>query len=82
MGLMTEKGITEFKSKIFDPMNDAWAIMKWMRDTEPKDDKFWEEYAKKSMELPNKFGNTEISQSLSRVLLDAGSEVSKIGRQN
>ena len=75
---MTEQEKAEFKSVIFDPMNEAWAIMKWMRDTEPKDDKFWEEYCKKATELPSRYGNTEISQSISRVVLDAGTEYQRI----
>ena len=79
---MTDSEKELFKKNIFEPYSEAWEIMKKMRDTEPKDDKFWDDYTKKATEFPSKYGNSEISQSISRVLLDAGSEVSKIGRQN
>ena len=78
---MTDEEKARFKSVIYDPYAEAWAIMKWMRDTEPKDDKFWGEYYDKATKIPEKYGNTEISKSISRVVLDAGSEYQRIKGQ-
>ena len=74
---MQEKQIEQFREIVFDPYNEAWQIMKWMRDKEPKDDKFWEEYMAKCDAFHDKF-KSEIGGSIYRVLLDAGSEVGRI----
>ena len=75
---MTEKGLAEFKKKIYDPYSEAWNVMKWMRDTEPKDDKFWQEFTLKALNFPMQYGDSEIAKSISRVILDAGSEYQRI----
>lgn len=75
---MTEQELDKFKQVIYKPYTEAWEIIKWMRDTEPKDDKFWEEYAVKALNFPSKYGYSEISQSISRVILDAGSEYQRL----
>ena len=77
---MTEQGKAKFKENIYNPYAEAWEIMKWMRDTEPKDDAFWQEYTQKATNFPMKYGNTEIAQSIARVILDAGTAYSKIAR--
>ena len=67
----------KFKQVIYDPYVEAWDLMKKMRDTEPKDDKFWEWYVSKTDEFYVKYPS-EIGGSIYRVLLDAGSEVGRI----
>jgi len=76
---MTEKSLNKFKQVIYDPYTEAWTIMKAMRDAEPKDDKFWEDYKAKCDAFKAKY-KTEIGGSIYRVLLDAGSEVGRIER--
>lgn len=75
---MTEKELAKFKQRIYDPYCEAWNVMKWMRDTEPKDDKFWQEFTLKALNFPMQYGDSEIAKSISRVILDAGSEYQKI----
>ena len=76
---MTAKQLEEFKNRIYEPYSEAWSIMKYMRDYEPKDDAFWKSYMSKCEEFlknhPNEYGS-----SIYRVLLDAGSEVKRIGK--
>ena len=77
---MTDEQLKKFKESVYEPYNEAWKIMQTLKQADINSQKFWDEYTKKATEFPNKYGNSEISQSISRVLLDAGSEVSKIGR--
>lgn len=77
---MTEQGLNKFKQIIYDPYTEAWVIMKAMRDKEPKDDAFWEDYMKKCDAFKEKYP-TEIGGSIYRVLLDCGSEVGRIEQQ-
>ena len=77
---MTDEQLNKFKQNVYEPYTQAWVLMKELRDTEPKDDKFWEDYKQKCCSFPEKYGNSEIAQSLSRVLLDVGSEVGRIVR--
>jgi hypothetical protein len=75
---MTEKELARFKQEIYEPYSEAWNVMKWMRDTEPKDDKFWQEFTLKALNFPMQYGDSEIAKSISRVILDAGSEYQRI----
>lgn len=75
---MNKKQIEQFKKLIYEPYNEAWGIMKAMRDKEPKDDAFWKEFVKTVDHFPEKYGNSEFSQSLQRVMYDAGSVVGRI----
>lgn len=75
---MTEQELDKFRQTIYEPYKEAWEIIKWMRDTEPKDDKLWAKYYEKATELPRKYGNTEIALNISRVVLDAGTEYQRI----
>lgn len=75
---MTEQELDKFKQIVYEPYSEAWKIIKWMRDTEPKDDKFWDDYATKALNFPKKYGYTEISQSIARVILDAGTEYQRL----
>ena len=77
---MTEQQLNKFKQIIYDPYTEAWSIMKAMRDIEPKDDAFWKDYMDKCDAFKAKYP-TEIGGSIYRVLLDAGSEVGRIGKQ-
>lgn len=77
---MTEENLNKFKQIIYEPYTEAWTIMKAMRDAEPKDDKFWNDYMKKCDDFKAKYPS-EIGGSIYRVLLDAGSEVGRIERQ-
>ena len=75
--MMTKEQLNEFKEVIYDPYVEAWELMKKMRDTEPKNDLFWEWYVNQTEEFKAKY-QTEIGGSIYRLLLDAGSEVSRI----
>lgn len=77
---MTEAQLNKFKQIIYDPYTEAWTIMKSMRDAEPKDEKFWNDYMAKCDAFKAKY-SSEIGGSIYRVLLDAGSEVGRIERQ-
>lgn len=74
---MTDKQLNKFKQVIYDPYVEAWELMKKMRDTEPKNDLFWEWYFAEAEKFKDKY-NTEIGGSIYRLLLDAGSEVGRI----
>ena len=74
---MTEAQLKKFKEVIYDPYTEAWAIIKEMRDTEIKDNKFWHEYNLKCYAFRKKYPS-EIGGSIYRLLLDAGSEVGRI----
>ena len=74
---MTNEQLDKFKQIIYDPYVEAWELMKKMRDTEPKDDKFWEWYVAQTDDFKAKYPS-EIGGSIYRLLLDAGSEVSRI----
>lgn len=74
---MTKEQLNEFKEVIYDPYVEAWELMKKMRDTEPKNELFWEWYVNQTDEFKAKH-QTEIGGSIYRLLLDAGSEVSRI----
>lgn len=78
---LNETELDKFKQVIYDPYSEAWKIIKWMRDTNPKDDKFWDEYTTKALNFPKEYGNTEISKSIARVILDAGTEYQRIKGQ-
>ena len=77
---MTEQNLNKFKQVIYDPYTEAWTIMKHMRDAEPKDDKFWNDYMKRCDDFKAKYPS-EIGGSIYRVLLDAASEVKRIELQ-
>ena len=66
-----------FREVIYDPYVEAWELMKKMRDTEPKNELFWEWYIAETNKFKDKY-KTEIGGSIYRVLIDAGSEVSRI----
>lgn len=74
---MTDEQLDKFKQIIYDPYVEAWELMKKMRDTEPKDDKFWEWYVAQTDNFKAKHPS-EIGGSIYRLLLDAGSEVQRI----
>lgn len=76
---MTEIQLNKFKEVIYSPYTEAWSLMKEMRDHEPKDDKFWDDYMKKCDTFKAKYPS-EIGGSIYRVLLDCGSEVSRIAK--
>ncbi len=74
---MTEAQLNKFKQVIYDPYTEAWEIMKKMRDTEPKNESFWQWYVKRTDDFKAKYPS-EIGGAIYRVLLDAGSEVQRI----
>ena len=52
-----------------------------MRDAEVKDDAFYEECIKKINTFPQKYNNSEISQSIARIIIDALDEIGRIEKQ-
>lgn len=78
---MNQKQLDQFKQKIYTPYTEAWDIMKTMRDKEPKDEEFWREYFEICEKFKAKYRG-ELGDSIYRVLLDVGSEVSRIAKSN
>ena len=39
---MTEQQMGKFKASVYEPYTEAWKLIKEMRDTEVKDDAFYE----------------------------------------
>jgi hypothetical protein len=76
MGL-NDKEKQEFKKTVYDPYSEAWTIMKFLRDADITSQATWDEYMNKCNEFNSKFVS-EIGESIYRVLLDCGSEVSRI----
>lgn len=80
MGKLTSEQLDEFKKKIYEPYNTAWKIMQTLKqvDLDNKQEE-WEKYLKACDEFKAKYPS-ELGGSIYRVLLDAGSEVGRIGR--
>lgn len=78
---MTEQQMNKFKASVYDPYTEAWKIIKEMRDVENKDDSFWEASMKKINAFPQRYGNSEISQSIARIIIDALDEIGRIEKQ-
>jgi hypothetical protein len=54
---MTDKQLEEYKKRVYEPYTEAWTIMKYMRDTEPKDDQYYEVCVKKCNDFSMKYNN-------------------------
>ena len=76
---MTQSELEKFKEVIYKPYTEAWELMKYMRDKEPKNESFWQDYFARCEDFNRKY-SSEIGGSIYRVLLDAGSEVMRIGK--
>lgn len=71
----------KFKASVYEPYTEAWKLIKEMRDTEVKDDAFYETYMTKINAFPQKYNNSEISQSIARIIIDALDEIGRIEKQ-
>lgn len=78
---MTEQQMNKFKASVYEPYTEAWKLIKEMRDAEVKDDAFYEECIKKINTFPQKYNNSEISQSIARIIIDALDEIGRIEKQ-
>lgn len=78
---MTEQQMNEFKASVYEPYTEAWKLIKEMRDAKVKDDAFYEECIKKINTFPQKYNNSEISQSIARIIIDALDEIGRIEKQ-
>lgn len=78
---MTEQQMNEFKASVYEPYTEAWKLIKEMRDAEVKDDAFYEMCIKKINTFPQKYNNSEISQSIARIIIDALDEIGRIEKQ-
>lgn len=72
--------LDEFKKRIFEPYKEAWEMIKPLSEMKNKDEKFWDDYMNKCDDFKAKYPS-EVGGSIYRVLLDVGSEVSRIERQ-
>lgn len=73
--------MNKFKTSVYEPYTEAWKLIKEMRDAEVKDDAFYEECIKKINTFPQKYNNSEISQSIARIIIDALDEIGRIEKQ-
>ena len=73
--------MNEFKASVYEPYTEAWKLIKEMRDAEVKDDVFYETCMDKINAFPQKYNNSEISQSIARIIIDALDEIGRIEKQ-
>ena len=78
--MVNEQQMELFKKRVHTPYTEAWVMIKEMRDTENKDDKYWDEYMNKCKSFSERYPY-EIGQSICRILYDAMDEVIRIERQ-
>lgn len=76
---LTKEQLTKFKQEIYEPYNTAWKIIQNLKQIDISKQEEWDKYLQACEEFKAKYPN-ELGCSIYRVLLDAGSEVGKIGR--
>lgn len=54
---MTDEQLAEYKKRVYEPYTEAWTVMKYMRDTEPKDDHYYEICVNKCNDFSAKYNN-------------------------
>ena len=77
---MTKEQLNKFKQEIYEPYNTAWKIIQTLKQIDIDKQEEWDTYSHACEEFKAKYPS-ELGGSIYRVLLDAGSEVGRIGRQ-
>lgn len=76
---LTKEQLNKFKQEIYEPYNTAWKIMQSLKQIDISKQEEWDKYLQACEEFKSKYPS-ELGGSIYRVLLDAGSEVGRIGR--
>lgn len=79
MGKLTEEQLDKFKKGIYDPYNKAWRIIQTLKSADLSKQETWDKYIKACDDFKAEFPS-EIGGSIYRVLLDAGTETSRISK--
>ena len=77
MGRLTEEQLDKFKQGVYEPYNKAWRIIQTLKKADLSKQETWDDYMKACEEFKAEF-SSQIGDSIYRVLLDAGTEASKI----
>lgn len=77
---LTKEQLNKFKQEIYEPYNTAWKIIQTLKQIDIDKQEEWDTYSHACEEFKAKYPS-ELGGSIYRVLLDAGSEVGRIGRQ-
>ena len=80
MGKLTQEQLNKFKQEIYEPYNTAWKIIQTLKQIDIDKQEEWDKYLQACEEFKANYPS-ELGGSIYRVLLDAGSEVGRIGRQ-
>ena len=77
---MTNQNEEIFREKFYVAYCEAWGLIKDFRDGE-HDQEVYNKWLQTCCDFPKKYGNTEVTQSISRVMMDAGDIIIRLAEQ-